>query len=270
MVCNKVKIITPKNKRVVAALETIGLTELKAQVYLYVLHYGPCGASRVYKGLEHDKSSTYRVLDELVEEGLLTRVGEGYGQEYRATDPNFVLQMAQSQREELSEAERDIFDLVRNLEQQSSQLYKQHHVRVYEGVSGVKDSWEGQIYAEEKIIREIGTTSILSPQMDDYREFMEKHAQKRAQEGIFLRSLAFKQDLDGFIDRSSEDLMREVRPLPEGFTLQAAVALYGSQVVFHYPKGSKIRGVVLEDEIVASLIKSLFDQLWRAAAEIEM
>lgn len=245
----------------------IGLTELKAQVYLYVLHYGPCSAARVYRGLEHDKSSTYRILDELVREGLLEKKGGKYGQEYRATDPSFVLQLARDRREEISEAEREIFDLVRNLEEQSALVYKQHNVRVYEGVRGAKDIWEEQLLGQEKIVREIGTTSILAPFLEDYRDFMQRHAQKRVAAKVFLRSLVSWQDWDDLIDVSSRELMREVRFLPRGFTLQVAMLVFGERVAFHYPKGKKLRGVVLLDGMIAGLVKGLFDQIWQVAGE---
>ncbi len=253
----------PKNKRVIGALKTVGLTELEAQIYLYVLHHGPCGATKVYKGLEHDKSSTYRVLDELVEDGLLETLGDGYGQKYKVSNPNFVLELARSQREELSQAERDIFDLVRNLEGPTVDAYKQRNIRVYEGIRGVKETWERQLYSKDKIVREIGTTAILAALFDDYQAFMASHAEKRVRENIFLRSLVSGLDLDPVIDQSSAETMKEVRFLPQGFTLQAAVTIYGDVVSFHYPRGDQVRGVLIEDEIISNLVKSLFDQIWQ-------
>lgn len=266
ILCNKVaKIIMPRNRKFVGALEAVGLTELEAQVYLYLLHHGPCGASRVYQALEFDKSSTYRLLDNLVEAGLVQQVGKGYGREFKVSEPNFVLELAKRKSSELSEAEQNIAELVTNLEDRAAEEYRSRNVQVYEWAASVRQIWQAQLAPGVKIVREIGTTSILAPHVENYQGFMQEIARQRAQKGIFLRSLVAEQDADLVIDQSSGELMREVRFLPQGFTLQAAVAVFGETTGFHYPKGERVRGVVLKDEIIASLVKSLFDQVWQVA-----
>lgn len=259
----------PRNKKFVGALEAVGLTELESQVYLYLLHHGPCGVSRVYRALEFDKSSTYRLLDNLVEAGLVQQISQGYGREFKVSEPNFVLELVQRKRSQLTEAEQNIVELVTNLGNRAAEEYRSRNIQVYERASNIRETWQAQLKPGVKIVRETGTTSILAPYVDNYQRFIQEIAEERARRGVFLRSLVAKQDVDPTIDRSSEELMQEVRVLPQGFTLQAALAVFGEKVALHYPKGERIRGVVLEDEMVASLIKSLFDQVWRAAAAVD-
>ncbi len=69
-------------KRILAALEDLGLTSFESEVYIYLLEDSPCTGYRAAQALRKAPANVYRVLDALVEKGAV-EVDEGEARVYR-------------------------------------------------------------------------------------------------------------------------------------------------------------------------------------------
>ena len=55
------------------ALVGLGLTNYETKVYLYIASHTPMSSSSISKELDFDRSKVYRVVDNLIQKGLITQ-----------------------------------------------------------------------------------------------------------------------------------------------------------------------------------------------------
>jgi len=247
------------------ALQQIGLTELESRVYLHVLKHGPCSATQVYKELKHDKSSTYRILEELVSKKLLVSLGETYGQQFIVSDIHELDAKVQEQKKGLEVAEDTISSLITELSTNSAKNYKNHNITIYEGPESYVKLMEKRLEAKPEMIREIGGSNQKTLEVyEQYWQYVDGFIKRRIKMNIPLRALDPISEASEKYEQTDRKLLKEVRYLPDSFKANAALAMFGDYVTIHNKVKERTLGIIIKDKLVNEILTSMFDFIWEA------
>ncbi len=127
----------------IQSLKNIGLNEKQAQTYLSLLQLGKATAYQVSKHSQIKKSTTYVILDELIDKSAVTKIPREKVLQYVATPPEDLFAQAQSKLQTAQEALGELKALRKGKKNEVSVTY-------YEGLAGIKDMYAKGIKAYKK------------------------------------------------------------------------------------------------------------------------
>lgn len=245
-------------------LISAGFTELEARIYLYILKHGIVTVPEVHKALKTDKSSTYRVIENLVDKKLLTPLGEEYGQQFKVSDTDYLIRLAESKVEKTKVVLSKITDLVEEIRKDTADLYKRENISVYEGEEGFKVVMNKRLEIGTKLIREIANPSALPETTPIYWEFVEKFIKRRVEKGIHLRGLVRVEDKEQRFEQTDPELLKEVRYLPKGFRIGGTISTFGDYTSIISHKGERQLAILIKDKIISEVVNSMYDFIWES------
>lgn len=244
-------------------LEYLGLDTPTVQVYAACVSLGQSKASEIAKKSKLTRTSVYRCLERLQQEGLIhqeIREGKNY---YRAADPQMIPQLMERQAKEVQALLPVLVDLFKSVSRSMPSF------RFYSEASGIKTVLEevlrttsktydifGSIYDEEFIY------SVTEKYLADWME-------RRIRAGIFHRSLRPQvskhkeaQIKNPLFGASGKKQLREIRFAPAQIELPVLVYLFDDKVAFINPKLGQQFAAVLESKEMFQSLKSIFQYLW--------
>ena len=132
-------------------------------------------------------------------------------------------------------------------------------IQKFEGPEGIKSLFEKALDNDEKLLR-----TALSSKPLVYlagKDFAEEYMSKRRDSGIFLKSLRFSSaDVDLPQHKNYGSYNKEARIAPKEIELKHSVILWDDFVAIVDPM--KISGIIIQDEMYASVMKQWFDFIW--------
>lgn len=244
-----------------ALLQQIGLTELEARVYIYFLENGASKVTDVYKALGTDKSSTYRVVENLTNRGLLVGLSEEYGKQFVASDPKLLLNIAKQRQEELKVASNAINGYVDNLLRSRGDLYKRENITIYEGEQAYSQLMEKRLEVKPELIREVANAGSLISNVPGYNQYMDEYVPRRIELGIPIRSIDTEEDRGRKYEGTDPKILKEVRYMPSQ-KIQSLISTFGDYLSIYNEGGERKLGILIKDPMIAQTINVLFDVLW--------
>jgi predicted transcriptional regulator len=132
-------------------LEEIGLSELQAQVYMYLLEKGPTSPPALTKALKITRTNAYKVLDQLFEYRLVKRSEIQKKLIYQAEDPIALSSLVAQERNRVLALEKNTKAALKQLRL----AYQKHNVvtdvQTYQGSEAVKSLFVHQASIKEPI-----------------------------------------------------------------------------------------------------------------------
>lgn len=149
-------------------LENLGLSKKAVETYLASLSLGPSSIQKISAKALIPRSSTYLVIGELKNFGLISETKLGKKTIFTAARPEKLIDMANEAREKAERLELGVEGLMSEI----SALYKEQKgrpsVRFYEGFEGVKTILEETLNFEEILVICSGYDKPLEKKMDKY------------------------------------------------------------------------------------------------------
>lgn len=248
-------------KEQISLLETIGLTELEAQVYLYFLENGQSKVTQVYKALKTDKSSTYRVIENLSKRGLLIGLGEEYGKQFIVSDPNLLIELAKKKQEDLEVASDAISKYISALTQDKGELFKRENITIYEGQDAYRKIMQKRLDEKAEVIREISNAKIVADNVEGYWEYMEYFIPRRVKLGIKHKSIVMSADKNRKYEKSDPKLLKEVKYI-SGKPFASTIVTFNDYTSIYNEASDRKLGILIKDKMIAQTIEVFFDVLW--------
>ncbi|MEA3357472.1 MAG: helix-turn-helix domain-containing protein [Patescibacteria group bacterium] len=250
------------------SLKLFGLTTSQINVYLYLLKNLPRTALQTSRGLKMARTKVYRVLEKLVERGLVKEIISTPGRKFRAEpfqNLEYLLIEKENQVEGMKKTLPKIYNYIQGLQQQSSSKSK---ILYYKGNEGLKQiTWNSLKAEKELYIYEI------SEGMHPFTGI--KFAEKMREE-FFLRKIITKQltnlnHLASFtsIDQYVKNCMK-VRHIEEtALKIDFEVLIYNN-VVTIYTYQKEVFGIEIYNSNLAHMQKQLFQFVWNSAKEMKV
>jgi sugar-specific transcriptional regulator TrmB len=237
------------------ALQTIGLNEKESAVYVSLLQLGRASAYSIAQKSGLKKPTTYVILDELIERGLVSRVPRVKKQLFVARSPEEAFGVAE---EKLSLAKKKLPELLALTKGEKTKV----HVAYFEGVAGIKQLME---YGMKELRGQemsgfYAVDQNIDPELSSY--FKDDWAPKMQKLGIKIRMIAPEhpslkeyRDADASFDRHYKGVPYEQ------YSSEVAIDTVGNIVRIQDYKN--LQGVAIENADVAKTVKEIFEMVWK-------
>ena len=237
-----------KKLKIQSALEKIGLSEKEALVYITLTEIGEAPPSVVAKNAKLKRPTTYVILDQLVEKGIVGHLKKNDQKVFSPVDPSFLLEYEKKKFQELEEAIPDLMGL--------KNLYKKApRISLFEGDEGIIQILDDSLSAKNGIYCWSNTGLASSTALHQYHPFFLK---KKIERKIHSKCL-FTYDENGLLfKKNSKKELREVYLVPiDKFPFENEINIYNDKISIISLK-DKI-GVIIQNQNIADTQRAIFN-----------
>lgn len=242
------------------ALESIGLTNAEAKVYLALLELGASSTGPLVRHSRTADSKIYEVLDKLMAKGLASAYVEDNVKRYRAAPPKMIMDYLQEKKRRVEEEETAVAKLLPRLELMTHSQAKEKEVSIFSGPKGVRTAFAGIVDALDKG-EEVRIMGVYEYQPAFLRA-VERFHTLRSDKGVKARVL---------ISSSAPSTARllksfrlvEIRSLPESMFTPAIFIIYKGRVIIHL--GDEFTMFLIKSESANRAFGAYFEMIWAQA-----
>ena len=235
----------------IQTLEEAGLTKNESLVYSALLEMGPRTASTIARRTGLHRRLIYDITERLIKKGLISYIIENGKKVFQASNPNRFLEIIEEKKKSLNE----IMPQMLNFYNQEKEKPKQE-TNFYKGVNGLKTILEDQIQTEKEIMI-IGGSHLPHEIFEFYLHWYNK---RRAKKKIKIK-IIFNETKK----KKSKIPYSEVKYLPEKYSSDMAINIYGDKVAIILWKKTKPVAILIKDFEIAEAYKKHFALMWKVA-----
>ena len=240
------------------ALEHLGLSGRKADVYLAALELGGASVIDIARKANIKRTTAYDILLDLQKDGLVAQTVAGKKRKFVGEDPEKIKK--DLERKEAAFAE--ILPMLRSIYNVKGEKPK---IRFYEGRRGLIEvyndtlKYSGEIlaFASEDVVKVLGADWA-----DDY--IKQRVRRKIYYKGIVAKSLALEKE---YLAKDQEQLRSSKIIDGRKYPFSNEVMVYGHQKVAII-SAKDLMGIIIESAEIYRTQKSVFELLWDNLPEI--
>lgn len=260
------------NQTLITDLKSVGLPEKTALVYAAVLESGMAFPSKISETTKLNRSTVYKVLEDLRHKGLVTEIERGKKLCYQIEDPAHLRALLKKQIASAEERYKNVQNMLPELQGLFSLLPNKPRVRFFEGLEGVLAVFGEHVAATEPY--EMVSYSNVEELMKLLpKTFVNDYIKKKETIGITTRAIfpdtPFNNEYNKTIYSDvQKKFLVQSRFIPaKAFPYEADITMYGKNNVsiinFHE---NILIGVIIEDATIAGMMRMAFDLAWKGAA----
>lgn len=247
-------------------LELLGLNTTEIKAYTALLQMGSGTIQEIVQKTHLKRTTTYSVLENLMQKNLVVLVKKGNKREYFAEDPRKIFSLLEKQEKELHEKKHSMIEALPEL----ASMYNAHaikpKVKFYESEEAVKEAFYEPLEMPTGSANLVFTNSdeLDTPFMHDaVIDFMDKRTAKK----IYNRSIAEDTPFLRSIQTNDNKQFRNMILIdPEKYPAVDRINIYGNKVSIISFKNKMV--LTMESESVAQTFRSLFELAWIGAQKV--
>ncbi len=250
-------------EQIEALLQSIGLTDTEAHIYLTGLAYPTIEAGELSKLTKIKRTTVYHALGTLLEKGLVAKKRTLKGLGFIMTSPDRLRSFIDNKIDFLKQQQTAIKGMEPLLEKYTKSKEPQTWVMHYEGIEGIKVVIEYALYAKSR------QWDIIAPVDNFFKQFDKSYAQyflkTRKENNIKARSL-WEKDVTGRTLSRTEAEMRNPRLLPQSMwgKFKSVIILFDNKVAFISSLKDE-SAVLIQSEEIYRTHAAMFESLWQAS-----
>ncbi|MFH1399998.1 MAG: helix-turn-helix domain-containing protein [Nanoarchaeota archaeon] len=244
----------------VAPLKEAGLTEGEIKVYLALLELGSTTIGPVLEKSRITKSIIYRILDRLIEKGLVSYITKEKTKHYQAEQPNRLLDYIESREKRLAQNKMQVQDMLPELLLKQT-LAKKSEANIFEGFKGLMTAYENR-YLKLNAGDEVVLYGLPAEQPGFHHAFWKKNHMRLAASGIRCRML-YQQDVgDDILKNRNSYTGCQARRMPFDIASPSWVMVYKDVTLVAIPQGEKPFAFEITSLAIADSFKAYFEWFW--------
>ena len=244
-------------------LRHLDLGENEVILYSQMLSYPSSTVQELTNRSPFPRTMLYHVLNQLIQRGLVSTKKYKWRTVYIAENPERLYDLLANKEKEFERDASTIRELIPRLKNQYRLAGKRPTVRIFEGVGEYQKALEDVLVSMPKEILSYEVIAMRRPALEVRAEHEGRRRSRKIQKKILFferdneLELVKKYKYDDFTQFRSikED---SVAPFATDFTLYDGKLLYTSYYDEHEPSA-----VLVEDEALYQMQRSLFDTLWK-------
>jgi len=249
-------------------LEKLGLNSKDAKVYLFILSRGPQLVSMIAKNCNLTRTHAYDIIKKLEKLGLAHYLGSEYGKKVQINSIDQISNLIEQKEGELLTLKKELRDITPMLESLTEfQPQTKNSTAYFSGAENLKKLINYSLRSNEKIVRLAGSELDLIKKLG--AEFMINYHERRKNKKIYLQALR-PGDKRGANKAFTDDgaYLREVKLRPLGkIKLKSNIIIWDSAVAI-ISLGDELFGTLIENEALATMMKSWFEFIWEKSKKI--
>ena len=237
------------------ALQNIGLNEKQSSVYEALLQLGRASAYAIAEKSGLKKPTTYVVLEELVDKGLVRRIPRLRKQHFEALSPEQAFAAAE---ERLAVAKQTLPELLALTKGEKTKV----NAMYFEGVSGIKKMLQYRMkeLKGNEVVGFYATDKNADPELT--RFFKEEFGSDMHKARITMRGIAPDDEALSHYRETDTQYGREMKVIPkETYSSEVAIDCIGDLVRIQDYKN--LQGTILENPDVAKTFREIFEMVWK-------
>ncbi len=249
------------------SLEKLGLREKETQVLLVLLETGPMLVASLAKTARLNRTTTYGILKELAEVGLVTSTKQDGATRYQSIAPELLPAYIERRGRELLDTKEEVAKLVPQIKLLRSKARALPKVQFFEGKKGIEQAYEDKLENNKgKILYEFTGIDAGYEKLD--RSFIEYYLKKRL--ALDVRSQYIAPDTSFAREQAKldEKYIRKVKFIPPEYAMETEISIYDDKVSLTSFSVENPVTVLIEDENIARTMKKLFDYVRSTAREL--
>lgn len=234
--------------------KNLGFNQKETDVYLACLEIGKASVIQLAKKAKIKRTTTYNIINSLIERGLLSKHEDRKGQKFSAEPPEKVLSL-------LQQSEKDLKKLIPELSAlTSAESEFKPEVKFYEGKEGLK-----AVYWDSLTSCQRGD-EIAGYFTEDPVNVFPEYIQERVSRGIRGKAIAANSEAIRKHTKNDKKELRQTK-LVNSHELPVSIEMniYKDKVSFMNYRGSYF-GVIIKSPQIAKSEKAIFELLWKKIA----
>jgi HTH-type transcriptional regulator, sugar sensing transcriptional regulator len=233
-------------------LKELNLNDNEVRVYLATLSLGSSKVSEIAKRSELIRTTTYAILNSLIEKGLVSIVLKNNVTFFQATNPKKLTSI-------LDEKKRKINSILPKLEHIKEAINNPHKVELFEGREGLKTVFNDLVIKLNETIKIIGFSGKFIKFSESYSDIYYRKKKENK-----IKSLVITGESDRESSKNNKIINSEFRYLPS-LDADSEIFIYNGKIAFVSLKEDNLTGVIVEDREMFKLQSIIFDNLWKLA-----
>lgn len=250
--------------KIITFLTQLDLSDVEAELYLKLLSLGTTTISDLARDMGIKRTTAYLYIDSLIDKGLATRIIRGTKKFIAATDPKDLGHLIEKQRNKLDTLKKDFPEVLENIKKlfPGVEKAKDIEVRIYKGKQSARD-----IHEEAFNAHEVRSYARVDPHDRLYPDNAEvfKDAFKNNTKLVwweFLYDPMSKVEISQQIEDSTDRYFYKYMPADIKLNSQDILMYDGKVALIDYRQ--KMTCIVLQSEDFYSILKELFDFMWKS------
>lgn len=246
----------------------IGLSQQESQLYVDLLRNGPQTVMQLSKRADIPRSTIYRIIETLVEEGFVEKVLKKKTSVFKAVPSDNLDFLVTEQENKLNDL-KSTMEAIKDMGLTSLQNVPTTQVRHYQGVSGIKQMLWNSLNADKEVIgySEFGRVDVVGTNF--YNSFVKEFDHRNLSDRVITNETGFKyveKHVLSTVDKHQLGI-EGIKVLPEErFYVAGDTSIYNNIYSVSFWKGDEIVGVEIENPEMVRLHKSIFEILWDIAS----
>ncbi|MEK7087357.1 MAG: helix-turn-helix domain-containing protein [Patescibacteria group bacterium] len=242
-------------------IKRLGLSGKEAKVYLAALELGQASVAGIAIHSGINRATAYVILEELRKKGLVSTFLKGKKTYFAAEPPERLSNLFKIEENKIKDSFLSLEKILPDLDKLYESRGEHPKVRFFEGKEGIALLQEDILKTRAKNIEEIipldEAYKNFPPSKTDHRKRMYEKMRKVRFRIIYTSKKGAILPETNIIEKRSIKFIKH-----ELFPISAEIVLFGDKTLIFVTK-NKPFAVVLEDQLITSTFRTIFDLLWK-------
>jgi sugar-specific transcriptional regulator TrmB len=226
-----------------------------------MLNSGALPAREIVKKTALKRATVYHILDLLVARGLIAKNESGPKTVFFPLSPGNLEEVVAAKEAEVRRGKQGLTDLNDRLRSLYNLIQDKPTVRFYEGPEGIKKVLEDSLSAKGTIYTYADTEAVEQNVKDINDQYVKRRIEKMIPKKIISLDSPF----------AHEDYSKNSGPYTEARLIpgpanpfRTGMQIYNNTISYQTLDSKKMIGVIIEDERIARLHKTIFEFIWNS------
>lgn len=238
-------------------LTGIGLSKEQIDVYQSLLKHGNQTAIALSKTTKVKRTYVYKICEELIAKGLAKEIKQGRTTLFTPLSPDLLLDQAQAKRQQLEQTILSLESVLPNLKSQYQLVENKPLVTYYEGKHGLHKILSDVFKPKNEPVYGCVDLEIVEKNIPDY--YFKDIVPVRIKNQVFSKAFFARSNKAEELSANNKTSLRETVLLDKDkYPIPAEIDVYEDKIALLNYKRGKFVGVLIENEDLATSLKSIF------------
>lgn len=241
----------------------VGLTEQEATIYEIMLELGETRAKEIYQRSPYKRGLVYKILDNLIEKNLLTRIEKPNAvSTFRVEHPDKINDLVEAEERKVRHYKKSIQSLMPELISNYNLAFNKPGIKFYEGEEGIKKVINDNLHSQTDVY-----TYADMEEVDKYiKKINDEYATKRDRLKLQKKILLVDSDYTKRVLETYQKSNIEIKFVKKASHFSTIMQIYDNKVSYVTLLPDKMIGVIINDTNIYQMHKTLFESMWETAS----
>lgn len=246
-------------------LTQAGLKGDQSIVYEALLKNGPKKASQLHGFVPFKRSLSYKILNELVEMGLVVKKEEPHKVAvFEPAHPLKIKDWINKQQEQFKNADLALGGFLPKLISDFNLVLGMPGIQIYEGLGGAQKVLADSLGAATEICSYIDSEAVNKQYPDMNKQYIGQRNKAGIKKKMIMVDSQFVRDHIKSFNKRTTAVKVISSPVP--FT--AIMQIYDTKVSYITLQGKNVISVIIDNPNISRMHKTLFDVMWQNARAV--